>query len=114
HDFGMFTRWLHEAATDKTVKRIAITLYRVAESSEVCTALIEALRRGKQVTVFVEVQARFDERSNLFWGEALEKAGAQVLYSYEGLKVHCKLCLIERVEQGRMRRYAYLATGNFN
>ncbi|MEO8587959.1 MAG: polyphosphate kinase 1 [Flavobacteriales bacterium] len=114
HDFGMFTRWLQQAAADKAVKRIAITLYRVAESSEVCTALLDALGRGKQVTVFVEVQARFDERSNLFWGEALEKAGAQVLYSYEGLKVHCKLCLIERVEKARTRRYAYLATGNFN
>jgi polyphosphate kinase len=66
------------------------------------------------VTVFVEVQARFDERTNLYWGEVLEKAGARVLYSYENLKVHCKLCSIERVEQGRLRRYAYLGTGNFN
>jgi len=114
HDFGMFTAWLQKAAVDPAVKRIAITLYRVAESSEVCATLLEALRHGKQVTVFVEVQARFDERSNLFWGEALEKAGARVLYSYEGLKVHCKLCLIERVERGRARRYAYLGTGNFN
>lgn len=114
HDFGMFTAWLRKAATDPAVKRIAITLYRVAESSEVCTTLLIALRRGKQVTVFVEVQARFDERSNLFWGETLEKAGACVLYSYEGLKVHCKLCLIERMEKRRLRRYAYLGTGNFN
>ncbi|HMC98280.1 MAG TPA: polyphosphate kinase 1, partial [Flavobacteriales bacterium] len=114
HDFGMFIAWLQQAAKDPAVKHISITLYRVADSSEVCKALIEALQHGKHVTVFVEVQARFDERSNLFWGEALEKAGARVLYSYEGLKVHCKLCLIERTERGRTQRYAYLATGNFN
>ena len=67
-----------------------------------------------RVTVFVEVQARFDERSNLEWGERLEAAGAQVLYSYERLKVHAKLLLVERREQGRLRRYAYLGTGNFH
>lgn len=114
HDFRMFTVWLGKAAVDPAVKRIYITLYRVAESSEVCTTLLEALRAGKQVTVFVEVQARFDERSNLYWGEALEKAGARVLYSYEGLKVHCKLCMVERLERGHSKRYAYLGTGNFN
>lgn len=112
--FDLFTSWLKHAARDKAVKRISITLYRVAESSEVCAALLEALRHGKQVTVFVEVQARFDERTNLYWGEVLEKAGARVLYSYERLKVHCKLCSIERMEEGRVRRYAYLGTGNFN
>ncbi|MEZ4739867.1 MAG: polyphosphate kinase 1 [Flavobacteriales bacterium] len=114
HDFGNVVRWLRVAALDPAVTRIAITLYRVAEGSEVCTALIAALQRGKQVTVFVEVQARFDERSNLFWGEALEKAGAKVRYSYANVKVHCKLCLIERMEKGRVQRYAYLGTGNFN
>jgi len=114
HDFGNVVRWLQHAARDRSVRHIAITLYRVAEGSEVCTALLDALRLGKRVTVFVEVQARFDERSNLYWGEALEKAGARVLYSYENLKVHCKLCLIERIEGGRVVRHAYLGTGNFN
>jgi polyphosphate kinase len=114
HDFGNVVRWLQQAARDKAVQHIAITLYRVADNSEVCGALIDALQRGKRVTVFVEVQARFDERANLFWGEALEKAGATVLYSYENLKVHCKLCLIERRQAGRIVRYAYLGTGNFN
>lgn len=114
HDFGNVVRWLQRAARDPKVKHIAITLYRVAHGSEVCTALIDALGRGKRVTVFVEVQARFDERSNLYWGELLEKAGAKVLYSYENLKVHCKLCLVERVENRRTVRYAYLGTGNFN
>ncbi|WKZ65848.1 MAG: polyphosphate kinase 1 [Flavobacteriales bacterium] len=114
HDFGQVTDWLRRAARDPAVRRIHITLYRVAEDSAVCTALIEALRRGKEVHAFVEVQARFDERSNLKWGEQLEQAGAVVNYGYEGLKVHCKLCLIERVVGGRMKRYAYLGTGNFN
>lgn len=114
HDFGNVVRWLQHAARDPGVRHIAITLYRVAEGSEVCAALIAALRKGKRVTVFVEVQARFDERSNLFWGETLEKAGARVLYSYENLKVHCKLCLVERIERRRTVRYAYLGTGNFN
>lgn len=114
HDFGNVVRWLQCAAKDKQVRHIHITLYRVAYGSEVCEALVEALRQGKKVTVFVEVQARFDERSNLFWGEALEKAGATVRYSYAHLKVHCKLCLIERVENRRTIRYAYLGTGNFN
>ncbi len=114
HDFGCLVRWLAAAARDPSVRHIRMTLYRVAEGSAVCAELIEALRRGKKVTVFVEVQARFDEGSNLEWGERLEQAGATVLYSHEGLKVHCKLCLVERLESGRLRRYAYLGTGNFN
>ncbi len=114
HDFTTVVEWLQQAARDPAVEHIAITLYRVAEGSAICAALMEARARGKQVTVFVEVQARFDEKSNLYWGEALEKVGARVLYSYEGLKVHCKLCLVERREKGQLRRYAYLGTGNFN
>lgn len=114
HDFDAFVRWLGRVARDPGVRHIRMTLYRVAEGSAVCGELIEALRRGKKVTVFVEVQARFDEGSNLAWGERLEHEGATVLYSYEGLKVHSKLCLVERREGGRIKRYAYLGTGNFN
>lgn len=114
HDFGMVVRWLNEAARDKAVTSIGITLYRVAQGSEVCGALLEALRNGKEVNVFVEVQARFDETSNLYWGEQLEKAGARVMYSYADLKVHCKLCQVERMERGRKVYYTYLGTGNFN
>jgi|LakMenEpi03Aug12_release.lakeMendotaPanAssembly.Ray.scaffolds.fasta_scaffold04669_14 polyphosphate kinase len=114
HDFGTVVQFVQKAARDAHVKRIAITLYRVAEGSKICEALIEAVGRGKEVLVFVEVQARFDERSNLFWGEALQKAGARVIYSYENLKVHCKLLLVERREGRALRRYAYLGTGNFN
>lgn len=114
HDFGSFTRWLEQVTKDPGVQRISITLYRVAQDSQVCALLLKALERGKKVLAFVEVQARFDEGSNLRWGERLEQAGATVLYSHEGLKVHCKLCLVERRISGRMRRYAYLGTGNFN
>jgi polyphosphate kinase len=114
HDFDHVVRLVRKAAKDPRVKRICMTLYRVAEGSQICEALVEAAGRGKEVLVFMEVQARFDERSNLFWGEALEKAGARVLYSYENLKVHCKLLLIERLDGQRERRYAYLGTGNFN
>lgn len=114
HDFSHIVQWLEQAADDPQVRHIAISLYRVASGSRVCKALLKALANGVRVTVFVEVQARFDERSNLEWGERLEAAGAQVLYSYERLKVHAKLLLVERREQGRLRRYAYLGTGNFH
>jgi polyphosphate kinase len=113
-DFRTVIDLLRRAARDPAVRAIHITLYRVARGSLVCEALLDALRHGKRVTAFVEVQARFDEGNNLFWGEALEQAGATVIYGREGLKVHCKLCLIERREGGRLRRYAYLGTGNFN
>ncbi len=113
HDFNQFIALLQRAARDGSVTRILITLYRVADDSAVCAALLSALEKGKAVTVFVEVQARFDEGTNLYWGEVLERAGAKVIYSYERLKVHCKLCLIERGRSG-IERVAYLGTGNFN
>ncbi|HRH38808.1 MAG TPA: polyphosphate kinase 1, partial [Flavobacteriales bacterium] len=113
-DFSLFTAWLLAAAKDKSVEHIRITLYRVADQSEVCDALLLALKNGKKVTVFIEVKARFDEGINLKWGETLEKNGAQVHYGHEHVKVHCKLCLIERKEPGGLRRYAYIGTGNFN
>lgn len=114
HDFGQFVTLLDKAAEDRSVTAVRITLYRVADDSAVCAALLRALERGKQVTVFVEVQARFDERTNLYWGEQLERAGARVIYSYEHVKVHCKLCLIERQTASGAQHLAYLGTGNFN
>lgn len=114
HDFNQFVALLQRAARDRSVTRIHITLYRVADDSAVCAALLGALEQGKAVTVFVEVQARFDEGTNLYWGEMLERAGAKVIYSYERLKVHCKLCLVERGLRGGVQRVAYLGTGNFN
>lgn len=114
HDFQAFTRVLQYAASDPAVTAISITLYRVAHASAVCEALLLALKNGKRVTAHVEAQARFDEANNLHWGEALAAAGARVAYGREGRKVHCKLCLVERREDGKPERYAYLGTGNFN
>lgn len=114
HSFGPITDWLHQAARDPQVVRIAATLYRVAGNSSVCEALVEAARKGKRVEVVMEARARFDEGNNLLWGAALEQAGAKVVYGLPGFKVHGKLLLVERMEQGRLRRYACLSTGNFN
>lgn len=102
---------IHEAAADSNVVGLRITLYRVAAKSAVVQGLLKACENGKKVEVFVEAKARFDEASNLFWGAALEKAGATVRYSFPGIKVHTKLFLIETVDGSDM---AYLGTGNFN
>ncbi len=112
--FDYLLRLLEEAAVDPQVEYIKITLYRVAPESAVGNALIHALERGKQVVVFIEAKARFDEESNLNWGERLERAGATVRYSFPGIKVHAKLLLIGRREGGQIKHYAWLGTGNFN
>ena len=112
--FDYIGRLIREAAADASVKTIKITLYRAAAKSEIVEALIGACERGKDVTVFIEAKARFDEASNLYWGEQLEKAGASVHYSYPGIKVHCKLLLIGCAENSVTKRYAYIGTGNFN
>ena len=114
HAFDPVTDLLQRAAHDPAVSRIAITLYRVASRSLVCEALAEAARKGKQVDVVMEVQARFDEDNNLYWSSLLTDAGARVSYGLPGYKVHCKLLLIERAEGKGVVRYAYLGTGNFN
>lgn len=119
--YDYIPRWINEAAEDPAVEEIKITLYRVAKNSSIAQALLKAQQQGKKVTVFVEVKARFDEESNLHWGETLEEAGAQVIYSRPGIKVHSKILLITRRE-GRLdsaqrpvlKHYAYLGTGNFN
>lgn len=103
-----------EAAEDKAVKDIKMTLYRVASKSAVVQGLLKALENGKKVTTFIEAKARFDEESNLYWGERLQEAGANVFYSYPGIKVHTKLLFISREEEGELKNYAYLGTGNFN
>ncbi len=112
--FDYVIRLIREAAEDASVTTIKITLYRAAAQSEIVQALIVACERGKDVTVFIEAKARFDEASNLYWGEQLEKAGASVHYSYPGIKVHCKLLLIGCAESSAVPRYAYIGTGNFN
>ncbi len=110
HNYNYIIRFLQEAAVDNEVTAINITLYRVASDSKIIQSLIKAAKNGKEITVFVEIKARFDEESNIRWAAELEKAGVKVLYSFPGLKVHSKLCLIERKD----KLYAYLSTGNFN
>lgn len=105
---------IREAADHPEVERIQITLYRVAKKSEVVTNLLYACEQGKRVEVFVEAKARFDEKSNLFWGKKLEAAGAYVRYSYPAVKVHTKLFRITRRTEGKYLYYTYIGTGNFN
>ncbi len=112
--FDYVVRFLQEAADDPDVESVWITLYRTASQSAVIEQLIRAAEAGKQVTAFVEVKARFDEASNLRWAERMEEAGIRTLYSFPDLKVHSKLALIGRREEGENRWYAYLGTGNFN
>ena len=113
--FDYVTRLLREAAADPRVSAISITLYRVASKSAVVKALLQAAKTGKQVTAVVELKARFDEESNLFWSDKLKRAGAYLVLTPPELKVHCKLLLITRREaDDTTRQYAYFSTGNFN
>jgi polyphosphate kinase len=112
--FAYIVKFLEEAADDVNVSSIKITLYRVADESLIVRSLIKAAENGKKVTAFVEVKARFDEESNFSSADALKKAGVKVFFSFPGLKVHSKLCLIERTEKNKSKFYTYLATGNFN
>ncbi|RNI30046.1 polyphosphate kinase 1 [Rufibacter immobilis] len=112
--FDYVLRFFEEAADDPAVTSISVTLYRVADKSKVAKALIRAAEHGKLVTVIVELKARFDEESNIYWGNKLEKAGANVIYGVPDLKVHSKIGLVTRQEDGRAVQYAYLSTGNYN
>lgn len=114
HSYQYVIRLLEESAVDTQVKSIKITLYRTSSNSRIIKALTDAAKNGKSVTAFVEVKARFDEDSNFKNAEELEKAGVKVLYSFPGLKVHCKICLINRIENNEKKFYTYLSTGNFN
>ena len=91
-----------------------MTLYRIGANSPLVDLLIEAAEEGKQVAVLVELKARFDERNNIAWANRLESAGIHVVYGLVNLKVHCKLCLVVRQEADGIRRYAHIATGNYN
>ena len=106
--------FLEAAAEDPFVKEIAITLYRVAKGSRVGTALVKAAQHGKKVTAFLEVKARFDEASNLFWRNELAEAGVNILPEIPGIKVHAKIFVVRRAEPEGEKSYAYLGTGNFN
>lgn len=114
HSYESAIRFFEEAAEDPNVTHIKIVQYRVASKSRIMQALMKAVKMGKQVSAFIEIKARFDEEANLGWGEKLEKAGVTVNYSIPGLKVHSKLALVRRMENGVDKLYAYLATGNFH
>ncbi len=113
-DYTYLLQFLDEAASDEEVTSIKMTLYRAAKNSAVFKALKKAAKNGKEVVLFNEVQARFDEENNMWIGEELEKAGARVLYSYEGLKVHSKIALVTRKREDKRSYQAVLASGNFN
>ncbi len=112
--FHHVTDLLREAAIDPKVKSISMTLYRVASDSRVVNALINAVRNGKKVTVLFELQARFDEEANIRWTRKLEDEGARLIGGVPGLKVHAKVALITRKEEGKVVDYALVGTGNFN
>ncbi|XBS71967.1 polyphosphate kinase 1 [Acerihabitans sp. KWT182] len=114
HTFEHTLEILRHASFDPFVVTIRINIYRVARHSRVMDAMIHAAGNGKKVTVVVELQARFDEEANLEWSRRLKNAGVQVVFSMPGLKIHSKLFLISRLEEGKLRRYAHLGTGNFN
>ena len=109
-----FLTMLHEAAMDPKVVSIKMTLYRLAKDSKVVEALVEAAENGKQVDVLVELKARFDEENNIEWSRRLEDAGCHVIYGLDGLKVHSKLCLITRKEEGQIEYITQVGTGNYN
>jgi len=102
------------AACDPDVLAIKMTLYRTDEDSVIIKALMEAAKNRKQVTVVVEIKARFEEEKNIQWSRELEQAGCHVIYGIAGLKIHSKMTLIVRKEEGRIRRYVHLSTGNYN
>lgn len=114
HSYEPVIQFFEMAARDPDVTQIKITQYRVAKQSRIMDALRLAASEGKNVFVFIEVKARFDEAANLAWGEEMEKQGVKVRYSFPGLKVHAKTALITRRENSELKQYVYLSTGNFH
>ncbi|CAM3411838.1 polyphosphate kinase 1 [Flavobacterium chungbukense] len=112
--FSYLTKFLREAALDPKVTSIKITLYRLAKNSQVISSLINAAKNGKRVVVQIELQARFDEASNISYAEQMQTEGIELIFGIKGLKVHSKICVIERMEEGKNRRYGFISTGNFN
>ncbi|WP_298481248.1 polyphosphate kinase 1 [uncultured Maribacter sp.] len=114
HKFSYIIKFLREAALDPKVRSIKITVYRLASNSQVAASLINAVKNGKQVTVQIELQARFDEQANIEYAEQLQAEGVKLIFGVPGLKVHSKICLVEREEEEGLKRYGFISTGNFN
>ncbi|WP_282136804.1 polyphosphate kinase 1 [Seonamhaeicola maritimus] len=114
HTFKYIVKFLREAALDPHVKTIKITIYRLAEISHVASALINAAINGKEVTVSIELRARFDEEANIYYANQMKKEGVNLHFGVPGLKVHSKMCVIEREEGKKLKRYGFISTGNFN
>lgn len=114
HSYESVIQFFERAAVDPNVTHIKIAQYRVAKKSRIMNALKKAVRKGKQVFVFIEAKARFDEEANLNWGMELEKAGVKVAYSFPGVKVHAKIALIRKLDMNGEQIYSYLSTGNFH
>ena len=114
HSFSYLVAFLRQSAIDPNVKSIKITLYRLSKNSNVISSLINAAKNGKKVLVQIELQARFDEENNIRVAEMLKLAGVEIIFGVKGLKVHSKICLIERWENNAKKFYGFISTGNFN
>ena len=114
HTFSYVIKFLRESALDPDVKSIKITIYRLSKISNVVSSLINAARNGKKVLVQIELQARFDETNNILYAEQLKDAGVEIIFGVPGLKVHSKICVIEKVINNSKKRYGFISTGNLN
>lgn len=114
HTFSYIIKFLREAAIDPRVKTIRITIYRLAKISHITSSLINAAKNGKEVVVQIELQARFDEASNMEYAHKLKDEGVKLIFGVKGLKVHSKVCLVERLEGKKLKMYGFISTGNFN
>ena len=114
HSFSFVIKFLREAALDPEVSNIFITIYRLSKLSNVASSLINAAKNGKKVLVQIELQARFDETNNITYAEQMQAAGVELIFGIPGLKVHSKICLVEKISQGVKKRYGFISTGNLN
>ncbi|GAA3608602.1 polyphosphate kinase 1 [Flavivirga amylovorans] len=112
--FSYVVKFLREAALDPNVRTIKITIYRLAQISHIASSLINAAVNGKSVTVSIELQARFDEQANIDYAQQMKDEGVNLVFGVAGLKVHSKMCVIEREEGKKLKRYGFISTGNFN